>query len=52
MVSNLLEKILDFGIIGGGFIGLVGIFFPEFLYKFANFVSEKPYHKKRHGNTD
>jgi len=41
-----LEKILDFGIIGGGFVGLIGIFFPEFLYKFANPVSETPYNEK------
>jgi membrane protein YqaA with SNARE-associated domain len=47
MASALLEKILDFGIIGGGFVGLMGIFFPEFLYKFANFASEKQYDKKK-----
>ena len=45
-MAYLLEKILDFGIIGGGFVGLIGIFFPEFLYKFANPVSETPYNEK------
>ena len=45
MALSLLE-VLDFGIIGGGFIGLIGIFFPQFLYKFANPASEKPYSKK------
>ena len=45
-MAYLLEKILDFGIIGGGFVGLIGIFFPEFLYKFANPVSETPHNEK------
>ena len=39
-------SILDVGIIGGGFIGLIGIIFPQFLYKFANPASEKPFDKK------
>ena len=40
------SSLLDFGLIGGGFIGLVGIFFPEFLHKYVNFPIEKPYDKK------
>ena len=41
-----IENLLDIGIISGGVIGLIGIFFPEFLYKFANPTSEIPYNKK------
>ena len=41
-----ISNILDVGIIGGGFIGLIGIFFPEFLYKFANPTSETKYNKQ------
>ena len=38
--------ILDVGILGGGLIGLAGIFFPEFLWKFVNPATEKTYNKK------
>jgi len=47
-VGKMVLSILDVGIIGGGFIGIAGIFFPEFLYKYANFASEVPYDKKKH----
>ncbi len=42
----MTSSVLDAGIIGGGFIGLLSIFFPELLYKFANPFSDKKYNKK------
>ena len=39
-------SILDSAIIGGGLFGLLGIFFPEFLYNLANSPSETKYNKK------
>jgi len=42
----MVLTLLNIGIIGGGFIVIIGIFFPKFLYKFANPASEKPFCKK------
>ena len=38
--------IFDAGIIGGGFFGLAGIFFPKFLFYISYPVGEKEYDKK------
>ena len=46
MVSSVLENLLDFAIISGGIFGLIGIFFPEFLFKIANPASGLKYDKK------
>ena len=39
-------SILDAGIIGGGFIGLAGVFFPKFLFMYTHQTGEKVYDKK------
>jgi len=39
--------ILDVLFVGDGLIGLIGIFYPEFLFKFINLGSEKKYDKKK-----
>ena len=45
--SKYINKdLLDFGLIGGGFIGLIGIFFPQFLFKCTHIASEEKYNKK------